>query len=400
MNARQLPLAALPALFLLALAGCGRGEAVEGPGLAPAPEVTVAEAAFRTLRDWSDFTGRIEAVETVEVRARVSGYIETVHFEEGAKVEAGDLLFRIDPRPFETEVERLEAEVARAEAELGLARSFRDRSERLLAENATSAEEHEQLAADALVAEAQLGAIRAALESAELELSFTRVTAPISGRVSRADRTSGNLVDGSVALTTIVSESPVYVYFDVDEHTYLEMIGDDADQARASVLVGLINEDGYPHAAELDFVDNQVDATSGTIRARAVLDNADGRFRPGLFARLRLVSNREYHAALIDDRAIGTDFGRRFVFVVGDDSVVEYRAVETGRLLEGLRIVTSGLDPADQVIVNGVQRVRPGVTVAATEVALGGGGRLLPAHFLHGTSRSQADDLRLARTNR
>jgi multidrug efflux system membrane fusion protein len=356
----------LPAI-LAVVAGCSTGEAGRAPQAPPAPQVTTAVVATRELNEWADFTGRLEAVENVAVRPRVGGYVESVQFAEGARVAQGDLLFQIDPRPFKAEVERLSAERDRATAELALARSYADRAERLLAQNATSREEYEQLAANASVAQAKLAASRAALEAAQLNLSFTRVTAPIAGRVSRAVVTAGNLVDGSTLLTTVVSDSPVYAYFDVDEQTYLDHLQGGAGR---DVYVGLINEQGYPHRARLDFVDNQIDPSHGTIRARAVLDNADGAFTPGLFARMKLVSAKRFRAALVDDRAIGTDLGRKFVFVVDAQNVVSYRPVETGRSLEGLRVIKTGLESGDVVIVNGLQRVRPGVTVAATQVAM------------------------------
>ena len=358
-------------LLPLALVGCTVGEASSPPQAPPAPEVTTAEVAVRDLNAWSDFTGRLEAVESVAIRPRVGGFVESVHFAEGGRVAAGDLLYQIDPRPFKAEVDRLGAERERALAQLKLAQTYRDRAERLLARNATSQEEFEQLAADATVAAAQLASISAALKKAALDLSFTRVTAPIAGRVSRAIVTAGNLVDASIVLTTVVSDEAVYAYFDVDEQTYLDHV-QQANAAEHSVVhVGLINELGYPHAAQLDFVDNQVDPNHGTIRARAVLDNRDGKFTPGLFARMKLVSPNRYSAALVDDRAIGTDLGKRFVFVVDEQGVVQYRPVETGRLVEGLRIVESGLAAGDVVIVNGLQRVRPGVSVAQTRVAMG-----------------------------
>ncbi len=358
-------------LLPFALVGCAVGEAGNPPPAPPAAQVTTAEVAIHELNDSADFTGRLEAVDSVAIRPRVGGYVESVHFAEGGRVAEGDLLYQIDPRPFKADVDRLKAERERTRAQLKLAESYRDRAERLLARNATSQEEFEQVAADATVAAAQLAAISAALEAAELDLSFTRVTAPIAGRVSRAIVTAGNLVDASVVLTTVVSDDSVYAYFDVDEQTYLTHV-QQADEAEDSVVhVGLINEEGYPHAARLDFVDNQVDPNHGTIRARAVLDNRDGLFTPGLFARMKLVSPSRYSAALVDDRAIGTDLNKRFVFVVDAQSVVQYRPVETGRLLDGLRVVENGLVAGDVVIVNGLQRVRPGVTVAETRVAMG-----------------------------
>jgi multidrug efflux system membrane fusion protein len=361
----------------LALAACTVGEAGNPPSAPPAPEVTTAEVAVHDLNDSADFTGRLEAVESVEIRSRVGGYVESVHFVEGGRVAAGDLLYQIDPRPFKAEVDRLKAERERARAQLKVADSYRVRADRLLERNATSQEEAERYAADAAVAAAQVASIGAALEAAELNLSFTRVTAPIAGRVSRAIVTAGNLVDGSIVLTTVVSDESVYAYFDVDEQTYLSHVqrrsSVEGNAADGSVVqVGLINEQGHPHVAQLDFVDNQVDPQHGTIRARAVLDNRDGRFTPGLFARMKLVSPNRYSAALVEDRAIGTDLGRRFVFVVDAQGVVQYRSVETGRLVEGLRVVTNGLGAGDVVIVNGLQRVRPGVTVGQTRVAMGG----------------------------
>ncbi len=362
------------ALTTLAAAGCSSGGAQTAPPQPQAPQVTAAKVLFNEVRDWAEFTGRLEPVDSVQVRPRVGGYVEAVGFVEGSDVKQGDLLFQIDPRPFKAEVDRLRAERQRAAAELELARSYADRAQRLLDKHAASQEEFEQLAADAAVAEAKLASFSAALDAAELDLSFTRVTAPIAGRVSRAIVTEGNLVEPSTVLTTLVSMSPVYAYFDVDEQTYLKNVG---PEAKADVYVGLIDEEGYPHRASLDFVDNRVDANHGTIRARAVLDNASGRFTPGLFARVRLVSPRQFSAAFVDDRAVGTDLGRKFVFVVDADNVIQYRAVETGRLIDGLRVVTTGLEQGDVVVVNGLQRVRPGVTVAPTQVAMDRGERVL-----------------------
>lgn len=352
------------------LAGCSSGEADGPPPAQAAPAVTAAEVLIRELTPWADFTGRLEAVESVQVRPRVGGYVEAVEFHEGGRVARGDLLFRIDARPFQAEVDRLTAERERAAAELELARAHHARAERLHARNATSAEELERYEADAAIARAELSAVTAALEAAKLNLSFTRVTAPIAGRVSRAMVTAGNLVDSSTLMTTLVSDDPVHAYFDIDEQTYLRHASAAARGEEAHVLVGLIDEGGYPHEASLDFVDNQVDPNHGTIRARALLPNPDGRFTPGLFARMKLVGGSAYRAALVDDRAIGTDLGRKFVLVVDEHDVAQYRAVETGRLVDGLRVITSGLEHGDVVIVNGLQRVRPGAGVAATRVAM------------------------------
>lgn len=362
----------LTVLAPLVLAGCALGEADDAAPAPPAPEVTAAEVLVRDVREWSDFTGRIEPVEHVEVRPRVAGYVESVHVDEGGLVAKGDLLFQIDPRPFEAEVARLSAERDRAAAQLDLARSNAARAERLFAQNATSREELESLVADEAVAEAALAAVESELENAELDLSFTRVTAPIAGRVSRAHVTAGNLVDSASLLTTVVSQNPVYVYFDADEHTYLDHVRSSNRAGNAPVFIGLINEQGYPHEGRLDFVDNQVDPQQGTIRARAVLENPRGEFTPGLFARLRVVSPEAHSATLVEDRAVGTDLGRKFVLVLDEQNVAQYRAVETGQRVEELRVVTSGLGRGDVVIVNGLQRVRPGMPVAPQHIAMGG----------------------------
>ena len=374
MRSHPIALLAPSVLAAAVVAGCVSSEAEQAPAAPPPPAVTTAEVLVRELTDWADFTGRLEAASSVQVRPRVGGYVESVHFEEGGRVAAGDLLFRIDPRPFQAEVNRLAAERNRAKAELDVARTNRDRAERLLAENATSREEFEGLVADAAVAEASLASVEAALEAAELNLSFTRVTAPIAGRVSRAIVTAGNLVDSSTPLTSVVGDDPIYAYFDADEHTYLELIRDAAGDGSAAgkagvAYVGLANEQGYPRAARLDFIDNQVDPDQGTIRARAVMDNTDGALTPGLFARVRVIGHDTYRGALVDERAIGTDLDRKYVLVVDEGNVAQYRAVELGRAIDHLRIVTSGLRAGDDVIVNGLQRVRPGMPVAPTEVA-------------------------------
>jgi membrane fusion protein, multidrug efflux system len=370
MNTRTGTLFASILLSAAAVSGCGLGEARNAPAAPPAAQVTTAVVATQELSDWADFTGRLEAVENVSVRPRVGGYVENVAFGEGARVAQGELLFQIDARPFQAEVERLTAERDRTRAELDIARSYSARAQRLLAQNATSREESERLDSDAAVAQARLAAAEAALKAAKLNLSFTRVTAPISGRVSRAVVTAGNLVDSSTLLTTVVSDTPVYAYFDIDEQTYLASVHGADASAGSSVQIGLSNEQGYPHAARLDFLDNRVDPDHGTIRARAVIDNAGGRFTPGLFVRIKLVSPSSFRAALVDDRAIGTDLGRKFVFVVDEHDVVQYRPVVTGKSVEGLRVITQGLDDGDIVIVNGLQRVRPGVPVNATQVAM------------------------------
>jgi multidrug efflux system membrane fusion protein len=347
----------------------------ESEPMAPPPaEVTVAEVLMRQVHDWTEFTGRLESVQNVEVRPRVSGYVESAHVDEGARIKKGDLLFQIDARPFRAEVNRLSAEHDRAKAQLELARSNHDRAIRLFEQNATSKEQLDSVATGVATATANVAAVDAALDAAQLDLEFTRVVSPIDGRVSRILITQGNLVDNSSRLTTVVSDNPIYAYFDADEQTYLEYAGiarDDNSQEPANkAYIGLINEQGHPHEGRLDFIDNQVNPASGTIRGRAVLDNANGIFTPGLFARIKLVSTDSREVGLIDDRAIGTDLDRKYVLVIDDTNTAQYRAVTVGRLVEGLRVVTDGLAEGDIVIVNGLQRVRPGSPVAPTQVAM------------------------------
>jgi RND family efflux transporter MFP subunit len=369
--------AVLPPLFSLLilgasalLSGCVDSQAETAPPAPPAPQVAVQTVHVSPVRHWQEYTGRLEATDVVELRPRVGGYVESLHFEEGSRVNKGDLLFRIDPRPFEAEVDRLDAEHRRAEAQLELARANRSRGKRLLEQHAISQEEYDRLATAESSAQADVEAVEAALRAARLDLGFTRVTAPITGRVSRALVTEGNLVDPSVLLTTIVSDDPVYAYFDVDEQSYLDYVaGAESGDAAPDVYMGLINEDGFPHSGRLDFVDNQVDGNSGTIRLRAVFDNAGGRFTPGLFARLRVVSRQSYPAALIEERAISADLDRRYVLVVDEKNVAQYRPVETGPALGELRVVRSGLAEGDRIIVSGIQRVRPGMPVEPVEEA-------------------------------
>lgn len=367
---------ALSSSLVAALLG-HRAESSDEPVAAPLPEVTVAEVLIRDVHDWTEFTGRLEAVDSVDVQPRVSGYVESAHVNEGAQIRKGDLLFQIDPRPFRAEAKRLEAELDRARAQLDLAQSNHERAKRLIDQNAISKEQFDSIATGVATAQADVAAVGAALEFARLELEFTRIVSPIDGRVSRILITPGNLVDSSSRLTTVVSDNPIYAYFEADEQTYLEYSGiargegSDGSQGPANkAYIGLINEQGYPHEGRLDFIDNQVNPVSGTIRGRAVLDNADGRFTPGLFARIRLVSAHSRNVGLIDDRAIGTDLDRKYVLVVDETNTAQYRAVTVGRLIDGLRVITDGLSEGDVVIVNGLQRVRPGVPVSLTQVAM------------------------------
>ena len=379
----SLRIAAPFGLALLALAtavfisGVGRSGAktAAAPG-APLAEVTVAAVIHRPLREWEEFTGRLQAMNTVEVRPRVSGYVDRVAFQDGARVRKGQLLFQIDPRPFQAEVDRLVAERSRSVSDLELARANRARAERLIGAHAISREEFERLGAAENSAQGALRSVDASLEAARLNREFAEVRAPIDGHVSRAIVTAGNLVTSASLLTTLVSDDPVYVYFDADEQAYLRY----ARAKRAehgtpgeatSVYVGLADETGYPHAAALDFIDNQVNPATGTIRARAALANPDGRYTPGLFARVRLVDGEAHDSVLIEDRAVGTDLSKKFVLTLAAGNRVEYRLVELGPELNGLRVVEKGLAPGDVVVVNGLQHVRPGQSVAPTQTEMG-----------------------------
>jgi RND family efflux transporter MFP subunit len=364
---------------LVALSGC-RSEATTATQ-APAPQVSVAAALERDVTEWDEFTGRLEAVESVEVRPRVTGYIESVNFTEGSHVRKGDLLFVIDPRPYRADLAKAEAELARAIARSELAASDAARSEKLVDIKAVSREEYDSRINASREAQADVAAARAAVDSAKLNLEFTRITAPIDGRIGKAIVTAGNLVTGgsnaATLLTTVVSLDPMYVTFEGDEQIYLKYNelsrrGERASSRDAAnpVLMGLANEDGYPHHGAMVFVDNQVDPRTGTIRARAAFENKDGYLTPGLFARVKLLGHNSYHAVLVDDRAIGTDQSQKFVYVVDAEHKVAYRPVKVGRLSDGLRIVQQGLQAGETVVVNGMQRVRPGVVVAPERVAM------------------------------
>jgi multidrug efflux system membrane fusion protein len=353
------------------LSGCGRSHAAAPTAAAPLPEITAAQVIARPLHQFQELTGTLQAVDVVAVHARVSGYVDSVQFVEGARVKRDQLLFQIDPRPFQLEVERLTAELKRSESKLEFANAGGARADRLWTQNAIAREEFEQLSAAQAEAEAEVGSIRAQLGAARLNLEFTHVRSPIDGHVSRAIVTPGNLISSADTLTTVVSDDPIYAYFDTDEATYLKFARQvTAVAAGSPVYLGLAGEAGYPHQGHLDFLDNQVDPRSGTIRARAVFDNKDGRFTPGLFARIKIVSRDAHDAVLIDERAIGTDLGKKYVLVLKSDSTLEYRLIDLGASVDGLRVVEQGLQPDDVIVVNGLQHVMPGIKVRATRVSM------------------------------
>lgn len=362
----------LALLAVLVMSACGK--APEQAAAMPASKVSVAKVLEQPVNEWDEFTGRLEAPETVQIRPRVSGQIDQVAFTEGALVKKGDLLFQIDPRPFQAEVRRLEAQLQQTRAAASRSDNEAQRGERLRQSNAISAELADSRTTAAQEARAAVAGIQAQLDLAKLNLSFTRVISPISGRVSRAAITAGNLVTADVTeLTSVVSTDKVYAYFDADERVYLkytELARQGRRGATTPVYLGLSNEDGNPHLGQMNFVDNQVNPATGTIRGRAVFNNTDGRFTPGLYARLKLVGSGTYSAVLITDEAVGTDLGKKFVLVMDSDNKSAYRAVELGPKIEGLRIVRSGLTKDDTIIVKGLQRVRPGSPVAPETIPM------------------------------
>ena len=365
-------------LAALISASCTRTAAQ--PAGAPPPKVTVAQVIARDVTEWDEFTGRLEAVNTVEIRPRVSGYVSAARFKEGGIVRKGDLLFQIDARPFQTQVDRLRAEVARAKTTVQRAGSELKRADRLASENAMSLEERERRASFAAESSAQVTAVEAALRAAELDLEFTRVTSPIDGRVGRAIVTEGNLVSSgpgeATLMTTVVSLDPIYAAFDADEQTFLRHLGGVRTSGKAGqphevpIRLALANDPDFPRQGTLSFLDNRLDPATGTIRVRAIFRNQDRGLTPGLFVRLQLPGSNAYKGLLIQDRAVGTDLDKRFVLVVTDAGVAEYRVVTLGPLVDGLRVVRSGLETTDRVIVNGLQRVRPGAKVTVEVVAM------------------------------
>jgi len=345
------------------------------PAAMPAPEVDVASVLVRETTDWQTYSGRLEAVDRVDVRPQVPGEIVAVHFRNGALVQKGDVLFTIDPRPYQAEVARAEAQVAAAQARLRYASADLERAQGLTAGNTISRRTLDEKENAAREAAANLKAAQAALESARLNLGYTKVTAPVTGRVSRAEVTPGNLVAagaGAAPLTTLVSVSPIYASFDVDEQTYLRHIAAMKDAEAVPVLMGLADEKDYPRKGVVEHVDNRLDTVSGTIRVRARFDNPDGRLVPGLFARIKVGGSAPYEALMVDERAIGTDQDKKFVLAVTPDNRVEYRQIRLGPLQDGLRVVTGGLSRGDRIIVNGVQKARPGTQVQPNAVAMDG----------------------------
>jgi RND family efflux transporter MFP subunit len=345
----------------LLTAGCSQKTTRQGP---PPPQVTVAPVEQKELVEWSGFTGRTEPVESVEIRPRTSGYIQEVRFQSGQLVKKGDVLFVIDPRWNQATFDQRQAEYEQA-------RSEADRTTKLLANNAISAEEAEARKARAEVA-------KAALDSAKLDLEYTEVRSPIDGRVSRALLTEGNYVSGAASsaslLTTVVSVNPVYVYADIDEETLLKFnelvdakkLGN-TDGGKIPVELQLADESNFPHKGHIESFDNRLDPNTGSILLRAVFNNDDDRIVPGLFARIRIPLSERHPALLVDERAVGTDQANKFVLTLSQTNTVQYQPVELGPLVEGKRIVRSGLAAGEKIVVNGLAHVRPGMPVTPQE---------------------------------
>ena len=354
------------------VAGCGKGAPAGDPpqGAGGPPPVSVAPATQRTIREFDEFSARLEAVESVDIRARVAGTLDKVHFSEGQKIKKGDVLFTIDPRPFAMEVAKVQARIAATRTQWGLAKSELTRAEKLLPMQAISLQEVDQLRAAVRNGETSIQAAQAELNVAKLNLSFTRITSPITGRISRAVVTPGNLVNaGEPVLTTIVSMDRVYAYFDASEATYLKYVRAAKDGTRTSsretanpVLMGLSDEPGYPHQGSMDFVDNRLNPATGSMRARAVFDNSNAQFTPGLSARIKLIGSGSYEATVVPDRAITTDQTRKIVMVIGANNIVEPREVNPAALVDGMRVVT-GVKAGENIIIDGLQRAFPGAPV-------------------------------------
>jgi RND family efflux transporter MFP subunit len=362
-----------PLVAALVLAACG----TSAPPAPPPPKVTVVQAITREIIEWDEYTARLDAVESVEVRPRVSGYLQSIHFQDGSLVKKGDLLFLIDPRPYEAALHRTQADAELAKNRLDLARKNFERATNLLASHAISQEESDIRQSTVRQAEASLEEAQAAVDAAKLDVEFTQIRAAVAGRVGRKLVTEGNLINGGVGtqgtlLTTIVSLDPIYAYFDADEASLLKYNRlARTGQRRSSrdynnpVRVALADEVDFPHPGVMDFVDNQVDRGTGTIVGRALLPNPDLDLLPGLFARLQLPGSGRYQAILVPDEAIGSDQAQKFVFVVDGESAAQYRVVKTGPLVDGLRVVREGVTPEDRVVVSGLQRVKPGIKVDA-----------------------------------
>ena len=372
---RKILVAGAVSLTVLAAVGIGTAlstQAANQPAAAATP-VTVSVVSLQNVAQWTDFSGHLEAVDRVEIRPRVAGAVKAIHFREGALVKAGDLLVTIDPAPFQAEAAKAQADVSAANARLTLATSEQARAQRLWADHAIAQSELESRTNDLKAAQANLDAARASAQSANLNLSYTQVRAPVSGRVGRIEVTVGNLVGSgpqAAMLTTLVSVSPIYASFDADEEVIHTTIADLGSTSLETIPVTVEGDSGEPIDGHLQLIDNQFDGTSGTLRARAVFQNPEGKLIPGQFVRVHMGAAQEKPALLVSELAVGTDQSKRFVYVVGADHKVAYREVTLGGTANGLRIVTSGLKDGERIVVSGLQHVGPGSVVSETVAAM------------------------------
>ncbi len=363
--------------------GSAPASTAPGPDASHPPEVTVSQPITQKITEWDEYTGRFDAVQAVEVRARVSGYLDKVNFADGQEVKAGELLFEIDPRPFERALAQAKAELNQATVHVSNSSLDVERGRPLLKNDYISQKTFDDRENLVREGEAAVKVAEARVKTAELNLSFCRITAPISGRIGQALITPGNFVSGggndtgNTVLTTIVTQDPIYIYFDVSQNDALkytrltENIGKGVPgMLGAAVGVGLPDEDGFPHSGKLDFLDNRLDQGTGTLRARAVISNKEETFSPGMFARIRLQGSPEYTAVLLPDEAIGTDQANRFVYVLGPDDVPVRRIVELGPIVDGLRVIRHGISAQDWVIIRGQQRVRPDQKITPKHIPL------------------------------
>jgi len=373
--------AGLIGLAALVLASCGEQRQAQAPGGPPPPSVSVANPVEKKVVEWDEYTGRFDAMDTVEVRARISGVLTEVKFTDGAVVKKGDLLFVIDPRPFQRVLDRDRAALQGAKVKLDFTQKDLERARPLLSNNTISQQVFDQRNQAVKTAEAEVLSAEASVRSAELDVEFTQIHAPITGRISRKLVSEGNYITGGsgsgTLLTTIVSTDPIYFYFDISEADFLKYKRLFEKGARPSsretanpIEVGLQGDIGFPYRGQMNFVDNRIDPSTGSLRERATFQNPNGMLLPGLFARARVIGSGEYNAILLPDAAIATDQSNRLVFVVADDGAVGAKPVTLGPIIDGLRVIRTGVTPSDWVIVNGVQRARKGIKVKAEKTVI------------------------------
>ncbi len=369
----------VPSLVLLMLAGC-KPAAQQAPPAPPTMSVKVSHPLAKEIVDYDEFTARLSAVNSVEIRARVNGYLDKVNFTDGALVKKGDLLFVIDPRPYQADLDRAKASLETAKTQMALADNDNKRALELMQSKAISAEEFDRRSKALAVASAAVRIADANVETSQLNLAYTSILAPIDGRLGRALITEGNLVTGdakdATLLTTLVSVDPIYAYIDVDEATVLKYQDLDRQGLRKNnnghipIDLALGNSETFAYKGSIDFIDNQIDSTTGTLHARAVIPNPDRNLIPGAFARMRVTGSGKYTGMLIPDFAISTDQDKKIVYVVGADKMIQTREVTPGRLMNGLRVIRSGLDETDLVVLDHLQMIRPGMPVSPQEEPL------------------------------